>query len=61
MLPLSLTKRLAIELGSPGLWHQVASDVLGIETFGASGEGSEVVESFGFTPEKIVERYLNLS
>ena len=61
VLPKAVTKRLAIELGSPGLWYQLASDVLGMTSFGASGEGSEVVKHFGFTKETIVERYLTLS
>jgi len=60
VLPKSCTKRLAIELGSPHLWYQYAQDVFGMTTFGKSGKGDNVIEFFGFTKEKVAERYLNL-
>lgn len=60
VLPKEMTKRLAIELGSPGLWYQVSSEVMGLDRFGLSGPDHEILKTLGFTPEKVVERYLKL-
>lgn len=60
ILPPTVTKRLAIELGASGLWYQFASNVLGIDTFGKSAKGEEVVESFGFTKENVAKLYLQI-
>lgn len=60
VLPPTLTKRLAIELGSTGLWYRFASHVHGIDTFGASGKGEEVLKHFGFTKEAVAKVYLNI-
>jgi len=57
VLPKRLTKRLIVEMGHPAVWYKLAGsagDVLGIETFGASGPGDEVVEQFGFTVENVL-------
>ncbi len=60
VLPPTLTKRLAIELGSTGLWYRFASHVHGIDTFGASGKGDEVLKHFGFTKDAVAKAYLNI-
>ena len=60
ILPPSITKRLAIEAGAPGLWYRYASEVFGIETFGVSAPGSDALEHFGFTKENIIKCYKNL-
>ncbi len=57
VLPKNITNRLAIEMGSPIGWYKYASNVLGIETFGASAPGDEVIEKFGFTVENVVKRF----
>lgn len=57
IIPRSCEKRIAIELGSPHLWYRYATDVHALTTFGKSGKGSEIVESFGFTPEAIIDKY----
>ncbi len=60
VLPSSCTRRLAIELGSAGQWYQFARDVKGLEKFGKSAKGGKILEDFGFTPEAIAERFLDL-
>jgi transketolase len=60
ILPPSITKRLAIELGAPGLWYQFSSEVLGIDTFGKSAPGEAVLEAFGFTKELVAKHYLGI-
>ncbi len=57
VLPKSVTNRLAIEMGSPLGWYKYSSDVLGIETFGASAPGDEVIEKYGFTVENVIRRF----
>lgn len=62
VLPSAVTNRMAIEMGSSFGWHKyVGTDgkVLAIDKFGASGNGEAVVESYGFTPENIVNTYLS--
>ena len=59
VLPPSVTARVAVEAGAPDPWRKyvgLRGDVLGIGEFGESGEGDEVFEHFGFTPEKLAER-----
>ncbi|MFU8785914.1 MAG: transketolase [Candidatus Izemoplasmataceae bacterium] len=60
ILPPNVKKRLAIEMGAPDLWYQFASHVHGIETFGKSAPGEEVIKDFGFTPENLAKRYLEI-
>ena len=57
VLPKSITKRLALEMGSPDLWYRFASDVYGIDRFGVSAPGNEAIKFFGFTKENIKEVY----
>ncbi len=57
VLPKAVTNRLAIEMGSPIGWYKYSNEVLGIETFGASAPGDEVIEKFGFTVENVVRRF----
>lgn len=62
VLPSSIKKRMTIEMGATYGWHKYAGDqglCLGIDRFGKSGPGQEVVESFGFTAENIAQTYLN--
>ncbi len=47
---------LAVEAASPFGWDRYADDVLGIERFGASAPGGEVLEHFGFTAENVAQR-----
>ncbi len=47
---------LAVEAGVPFGWHRYADDVLGLDRFGASAPGSEVMTKLGFTPEAVRDR-----
>jgi len=58
VFPASITKRVALEMGISLGWERYVGfegKVLSIETFGASGTGSAVMELFGFTTENVVE------
>ncbi|WP_028391821.1 transketolase [Bacillus cihuensis] len=58
VLPASVTKRLAIEMGISLGWERFVGQegkILSIETFGASGSGASVLEYFGFTTENVVK------
>ncbi|MED4229126.1 transketolase [Neobacillus cucumis] len=57
VLPSSVTKRVAIEMGIRLGWERFVGfegKVLSIETFGASGDGGAVMKHFGFTTENVV-------
>ena len=59
VLPKSVTKRLAIEMGSSFGWHKYVGfegDVLAIDQFGASAPGEIVIEQYGFTVENVVAK-----
>ena len=64
VLPKHLTKRVAIEMGTPFGWDRYAGTegkIMAIDRFGASGKGEEVIESLGFTVEKVVKEYLSMN
>ena len=50
--------RLAVEAAASLGWHRWAHDVLGLDQFGASGSGEELMELYGFTPEAVASRLL---
>ena len=59
VLPKTVKKRLAIEMGSSLGWHRYAGDegeVLAIDTFGASAPGNKILAAYGFTVENVVAR-----
>ncbi|GAB4001788.1 transketolase [Spirosoma daeguense] len=59
VLPPNLKKRLAVEAGTPIGWHKYVTDegtVLGMNSFGLSGPGEEVMEYFGFTVDNVVKK-----
>ncbi|MDQ0158936.1 transketolase [Alkalibacillus salilacus] len=59
VLPPNVTNRLAVEMASPFGWERyvgINGDILGIDTFGASAPGGEVVENYGFNVENVVKR-----
>ena len=59
VLPPSQPKRLAVEAGVTLPWYKYVTsqgDVIGIDTFGESGEGNAVLAHFGFTTENIYNR-----
>jgi transketolase len=58
VLPPAIPK-LAIEAGSPIGWHKYIGErgeIIGINHFGASAPGDEVMRRFGFTAEHVIER-----
>jgi len=58
VLPASVTKRVALEMGISLGWERYVGfegKILSIETFGASGTGAEVMELFGFTTANVVQ------
>ncbi|WP_404455010.1 transketolase [Oceanobacillus kapialis] len=55
----NVKKRLAVEMASPFGWERYVGaegSVLGIDTFGASGNGERLIEEYGFTVENVVKR-----
>ena len=62
LLP-DVTVRLAVEAGSPMGWEQYVGNsgaIIGIKGFGASAPGGTVMKQFGFTPENIVQKAMDL-
>lgn len=49
----------AIEMGSPDTMYRYAKYVIGLESFGASGKGEEVVKHFGFEAKQIFEKHFS--
>lgn len=63
VIPANVPKRLAIEMGATMPWYKYvgsAGKVMGIDQFGASGKGIDVIKHFGFTPDKIVQLFETL-
>ncbi len=57
ILPSSVRKRVAIEAGVTGLWHQYVGldgKVIGIDRFGMSAPGATVFKELGITTEAVV-------
>lgn len=60
VLPPRLDKRLAIEMGSSMCWHRFVGlngMVMGVDEFGTSAPGEQVIEKFGFTPERVAAAF----
>ncbi|WP_461239800.1 transketolase [Paucilactobacillus sp. N302-9] len=63
ILPSTVTKRVSIEMESTFGWGQFVGlngISIGIDTFGESGDGTELAKRFGFTVENIVKQYEKL-
>lgn len=63
VIPPTVKKRLAIEMGSSFGWDRYTGDegdVLAIDRFGASAPGQRIMEEFGFTPENVVAKVKKL-
>jgi transketolase len=52
--------RIAIEAAATHGWGRWADAVMGIDTFGASAPGPELMEQFGLTPEALAEAALDI-
>jgi transketolase len=58
-----VTARIAVEAGIPQGWERYvgnSGDIIGITGFGASAPGDTVMKQFGFTPENIVQKAMDL-
>jgi len=51
---------LAVEAGSSFGWDRWVDDTVSIDRFGASAPGEVALANFGFTPENVAERALQL-
>lgn len=63
VLPKQIKARVTIEAGSPQGWHRWAGDdgvVIGVERFGASAPGEEVLQYLGITAEHVTSAALRL-
>lgn len=63
VIPKTVKKRLAIEMGSSFGWERYTGDegdILSIDRFGASAPGERIMKEFGFTPENVVNKVKNL-
>ncbi|GAB6093363.1 transketolase [Furfurilactobacillus curtus] len=63
VLPHDVRNRVAIEMGRTTDWGKYVGldgKVIGIDSFGLSGKGSEVVKRFHFTTDTIVDTYASL-
>jgi transketolase len=59
VFPKAIRQRLAVEAGSPMGWHKYVTDegdIIGIDKFGESAPGEEVMKEYGFTVENVVKR-----
>ncbi len=56
VLPPAVSARVSVEAGSTGLWWRYVGSrgrVIGLDHYGASGKGPEVMRKFGFTAEHV--------
>lgn len=62
VLPSDVRERMSIEMGTTFGWERyVGLDGItyGIDRFGASGNGDEIIAEYGFTVEAITEKYID--
>lgn len=60
VLPSTVTRRISIEMESTFGWGEFVGlngKSVGVDTFGASGDGSAVMKEFGFTPERVAQEF----
>jgi transketolase len=63
ILPKAVKKRVTVEAGSPLGWRQWAGDegtIIGLNHYGASAPGEEIMKHFGFTAEHVTSAALRL-
>ncbi|TXE07803.1 transketolase [Gelidibacter salicanalis] len=59
VLPKNVRKRLAVEAGSPVGWLKYTTDdgdVIGIDRFGESAPGDDLMKAYGFSVQNVVKR-----
>lgn len=57
---LSSTVRISVEMSSTFGWHKYANHCIGIDSFGLSGRANDLLKFFGFTPERISSKALEI-
>jgi transketolase len=60
VLPPAVSRRLSVEAGTTFGWSRFAGHQHGLDHYGASAPGKLLAEKFGFTPEAVVRRWLEL-
>lgn len=63
VLPKRIKARVSVEAASPLGWHRWTGDegaIIGLERFGASAPGQEVLDHLGFTPQHVVSAALRV-
>jgi transketolase len=58
VLPPEVVRRVAVEAGATGCWWRyvgLAGEVVGIDHFGASAPGKELLKAYGFTAGRVAE------
>ncbi len=63
VLPAGITRRVAIEAGTTGLWYRhvgLQGAVIGIDRFGASAPAPILFEKLGFTVDHVVAKFQSL-
>ena len=63
VLPLNITKRLAVEAASPLGWERytgLEGKIIALDRFGGSAPGGELFKEFGFTVSNVVKEALKL-
>ena len=63
ILPPKIKNRIAIEMGASMSWYQYVGlngKVIGVDKFGESGDGNQIVKDYGFTPEHIVQEFKSI-
>ncbi len=63
IFPPHIKKRIAVEMGASYGWYKyvgLEGKVLGVDSFGASGNGNDLVKRHGFTVDRIVEEVMEM-
>ena len=64
VLPSTVQKRIAIEMSASMSWFKYVGlngKVMGVDRFGESGDGNQIIKRFGFTPEHIAQEFKSLA
>lgn len=64
VLPPTVTKRVAIEMGTGFIWNQyvgTGGKIISVDCFGQSGDGPTIAANYGFTVDNVVNTYLSLN
>ena len=64
ILPPEVQNRIAIEMGASISWYKYVGlngKVIGVDKFGESGDGIQIIKDYGFTPEHIAQEFKSLT